>query len=942
MTSRAGRTLAFLAVLFAALASPAAAQSPAAVATAVAPDPAVTFGRLANGMHYAIMRNDAPAGAVSVRLAMDVGSYEETDEERGYAHFIEHMVFRSTRQAPDGALDNRFASLGVQLGRDQNAETGLEATVYRIDLPKPDLAGVKTVLEWMRGAADGVLFAPAGVDVERGVVMSELRSRNSPMAAAQREMGRFQMPGMRSPDREPGGTEESLRAATAPRLEAFYRRWYRPDNATLVIVGDAPVEALIRAAEEAFGSWRADGPAPARPQPTRLAERGLSAWTRSDPSLPSSVSACRFGAPDPENMAEMDRVRRDLRSLLWTTILGNRFNHLTAKTGSPLLAAAAQVSRDIPDARGTCLLMLPTGDRWKDALGAGQAELRRFAKDGPTQQEVTQALDQLRSAIGGSLYQSNTRSTPALAEGLASAALNHRTFVHPRESLRLFQMLTQGITPAEVRQAFADDWSGTGPLLAASTPTPLPREALLAAWRANEGAAPLAAYSDLRAATWEYKDFGTPGRVTSREVFHDPDYVRLRFENGTIFNFKQTKLQSGGVEIRVRFGNGEGALDNRTRLPAGIAASFFPLGGLGRMDYEQVGNALMNTTWGFTLELEPTSWLLSTGTLTDQVPQQMRLLAAYATDPAFGRAIDEKMPAALEMVYRSYHTDPSAVANEAIEKALFPNQLSIPPREQVAAFNARAFQRLLKPVLDRSPMEVAMVGDISEDAAVDAVARTFGALSPRPPLAAVTGPGPFRRFPATLPGPRTAYHQGPADKAAAVLMWPLYVASYERRKEEYSLNLLAAIYQTRLIQQIRGTLGKTYSPQVVNPMPDAADQGYLAASIETSAADLDQVIAAARAIAAELAAGRISQEEVDAARSPLVAARVQAQTQNDAWAGILSLTNRFPVAMYELTRYDSDMAAIGLDDVRRAAATWLKRDPVIGRAVPAPLGAARH
>jgi predicted Zn-dependent peptidase len=125
-------------------------------------------------------------------------------------------------------------------------------------------------------------------------------------------------------------------------------------------------------------------------------------------------------------------------------------------------------------------------------------------------------------------------------------------------------------------------------------------------------------------------------------------------------------------------------------------------------------------------------------------------------------------------------------------------------------------------------------------------------------------------------------------------------------------------------------------------MPDAADQGYLAASIETSAADLDQVIAAARAIAAELAAGRISQEEVDAARSPLVAARVQAQTQNDAWAGILSLTNRFPVAMYELTRYDSDMAAIGLDDVRRAAATWLKRDPVIGRAVPAPLGAARH
>lgn len=937
-----GRAFAFLLTLLLVAAVPAAAQPGAlknvagAIPATIAPDPAVRYGTLPNGLRYAIMTNGMPAGAISIRLGMDVGSYDENDDERGYAHFIEHMAFRSNKRAPESLTDSRFAALGLQLGRDQNAETGLEATVYRVDLPSGGMAGVRTVLDWMRGAADGILFPASGLDVERGVVMSELRSRNSPMAEAQRGMAQFQMPGMRSPNRQPGGTEATLRGATPARLQAFYERWYRPDNAVLVIIGDAPAEDLLKAAQDAFGDWQAKGPPPARPKPETLAARGLSAWTTAAPTLSHAVSACRFGPADPDDLPELEKLRREIRSQLWTTILGARFAHLTSTPGSPLLAAAVQVNRDVPDARGTCVMALPAADKWKEALGVVQGELRRFAADGPTARELETGVTQIASSIGGALYKAGTRPTPALAESITATALAHRTFLHPRETLRLYEMITAGITPEDVKRAVAEDWSRTGPLLALSGPTPIAKEALLAAWRANEAAAPLGAYADVKQSTWPYTSFGTPGRVVAREVFPREDYVRLRFANGTMLNFKHTDLEAGGVEIRVRFGNGEAALDNSTRLPAAIAAGFFPMGGLGKLTFEEVGYALANTTWRFELDLESTSWVLGTSTLSNQMAQQMQLLAAYVTDPAFGPAIDDKMPSAVDMVYRSYRTDPTAVANEAIEKAVFPNQLSLPPRAQVAAFDGRRFARLLKPVLEHSPMEVAMVGDITEQQAIDAVAGTFGALPPRPPLAAPAGPGPFRRFPARLPGMQTAYHEGPADKASAILVWPLYVASYERRKEEYSLNLLAAIYQTRLIQQIRATMGKTYSPQVANPMPDAADQGYMAAVIETSPQDVDQVIAAARKIAAELAAGSVTQEEVDAARTPLVAARVQAQKLNEPWASILSLTGRYPVAMYELVRYDSDMAAIGVDDVRKAAATWLKREPIVGRALPAP------
>ena len=189
-----GRALAAAAALLL-LGGPARAIDPLPADAQAIPDPAVRTGAFANGLRYAIMRNGTPAGAVSIRLAIRAGSYDEEESERGFAHFIEHMAFRSTRQAPEGSLDTRFASLGVAFGRDENATTGLESTIYQMDVPVGDPAAVAKVLEWLRGAADGILFTPAAVELEKGVVLAELRARTNPATIAMRETARFQAPG---------------------------------------------------------------------------------------------------------------------------------------------------------------------------------------------------------------------------------------------------------------------------------------------------------------------------------------------------------------------------------------------------------------------------------------------------------------------------------------------------------------------------------------------------------------------------------------------------------------------------------------------------------------------------------------------------------------------------------------------------------------------------
>src|ERR1700736_3176693 len=168
MTSLRPRFLA-AALLFLTAAS-ALADTPIPAGATIAADPAVRFGTLANGLRYAIMPTQGPAGAISIRLVMKVGSFDEAEDELGYAHFIEHMTFRSTRQAPGGTLDNPFAAYGVALGRDQNAATMLDSTIFEADLPASGSAGLRPVLDWMKAAVEDVDFTPAAVDSERGVV----------------------------------------------------------------------------------------------------------------------------------------------------------------------------------------------------------------------------------------------------------------------------------------------------------------------------------------------------------------------------------------------------------------------------------------------------------------------------------------------------------------------------------------------------------------------------------------------------------------------------------------------------------------------------------------------------------------------------------------------------------------------------------------------------
>ena len=165
-----------LAALFAAAgAAEAQTASASAVATAdaVRPDPAVRRGVLPNGLRYAVMRNAQPAQGVSIRMNIKVGSFDESDDEQGIAHFLEHMAFNGTRSIAEDELDRVFAAQGVAFGKDQNASTGHFDTTYYLDLPLADARKLDLGFRWMREIGDGMDLSPEWVNRARGVVLEE-------------------------------------------------------------------------------------------------------------------------------------------------------------------------------------------------------------------------------------------------------------------------------------------------------------------------------------------------------------------------------------------------------------------------------------------------------------------------------------------------------------------------------------------------------------------------------------------------------------------------------------------------------------------------------------------------------------------------------------------------------------------------------------------------
>jgi zinc protease len=903
-------------------AAPAASLWPQA-ASDLAADPDVRFGALPNGMRYAIRRNATPPGGASLRLRIDAGSLHEGEDQRGLAHFLEHMVLNGTTNVPEGEFVRRLERHGLRFGPDTNASTEFQQTVYKLDLPRTDAETVDTALFLLREVAGEATLAASAIDAERGIVQSEERTRDGPqLRAVMDELG-YMLQGQLLPNRFPIGVPAVIAGAQRDRFAAFYNSYYRPERATLIAVGDFDLDEMERKIRAQFGTWRGRGPAGRDPNLGRVAARGGQARIHVEAGLPARVALSWVRAPDLRPDTAATRSAR-LVDQLALQILNRRMERIAAtQSPAPFIAGISLRSTLADSADITQLMAITQPGQWQAGLAAIEAEQRRLALHGVTQAELAREIQQLRTALTAAAAGAATRPSAALAEGLVATVDQDDVFTAPAETLRRFEQAAPAITTAQVDAAARAIFAGD-PLIFMTSPTPVEggETALLAAWRTAH-AAPVAAGTTQQAQAWPYTAFGTPGTVAERRELAGLGATAVRFANGVRLTVKRTSFADDQIMVSVRTGNGRQDFAADRPSPEWALPTAFTNGGLGRISYEDMQEALASRTYDANFLVADDGFLLLGATRPEDFALQMQVFAAYVTDPGWRPTGWDRMRGFSRTLHDQAAATPGGVFGRDSGQLLHggDRRWGTPSREEMAASSIADGRAVLDRALGRGPIEIVVVGDVDVEEAIRQAAATFGAL---PARADAAPPATRIRFPAGTAEPVRLTHEGRADQGLAFVGWPT-TGLYADTRQARTLDVLSDVFELRLIQKIREEQATTYSPQASHAASQAfADYGIFSAQIEARPEALAGFLRDAEGIVADLRDRPVSADELQRALRPRVETLQRQRNGNPWWLIALGRVQTDPRVAASIAAVTSEYEGITAADLQRAARTFLQ------------------
>lgn len=510
-------------------------------------DPAIKKGKLANGLTYYILPHKKPAGRAMVWLAVDAGSVLEDDDQRGLAHFVEHMAFNGTKRFPKHEIINTMRSWGMDFGADLNAHTSFDETVYKLRVPTDKPTYVATALDMLRDWAADVTFEPKEVDAERGVVNEE---RRLGVGAQQRMMERTLgvLFGAAYGNRFPIGTEDVILKAPRERLVQFYRDWYRPDLMAVFVVGDivtADIEPLIAAK---FGDLV--GPKNPRPRPVVPVPTGRQLQTRvdTDPELPVTVASAMSVRPHASELSRNDYATW-MAGLIGTAAIAERFRDLAKDPKSPLVAAFPQIDSAgrTGDLMGIVGIAKP--GREKDALALVLSERARFIEKGPSQGELDRARANMIAQMKSSAAEAANQDAQDLVEEATRNFLENELMIGRVAEAALSEAVLNPLTIEDVRREW-QTFAGGNTLISITGPgkQPLPTNEEVAAIAASIKVATVVD-EVVPASLMEKSQLPAPGKITSEVQHPAVGATEWTLSNGVRVIWKPTTFEADTLHL---------------------------------------------------------------------------------------------------------------------------------------------------------------------------------------------------------------------------------------------------------------------------------------------------------------------------------------------------------------------------------------------------------
>ncbi len=701
---------------------------------AIPVDDRLTSGVLSNGVKYYIQANTKPENRAELRLAINAGSILEDEDQKGLAHFVEHMAFNGTRNFEKNDLIDYLETTGTRFGPDLNAFTSFDETVYmlqvRTDSSELFDKGMQIIRDW----ADGITFDHEEIDKERGVVESEWRSRLSPDQRMQNVYFPIMYQGSQYAERLPIGDPETIKHADYETIKRYYKDWYRPDLMAVVVVGDVDVANVEMQIEKLFG----DIPTTSNPRPRTKFDMPMHEET-----LVSVVSDKEASFTNVRILYKHDKIetktkadfRESLVRQVYNRMLGARLAEISKNPDPPFMFAYTGYGGDVGDLDTySSFAFVPEG-KASAALESLLTENKRVLLHGFTAGEMERAKKEMMEGAERNVKEMDKTESNRLVMRYVFKYLDDIATPSPTQSLTLYEEFLPTIQLDEVNVLSSKWIKDESRVVVISGPekvdSPLPEEAEVRNMLLQVANANVDPYVD---DVIEEPFFDIPlsnKSITTDETIAEVDVRHLQLENGVEVYLKKTDFKNDEILMSAESPGGSSLYDDADYFNASSAASIVSEAGVGAFSPTQMSKLLA----GKNASVRPYIGTLSEGMNGSASPDDLEIMFQMIYKFFYQPRVDDEAFTSFVSkqsgVFKNLMSNPQYFFSDYVSRKKFDNhpRVGFPSAEDWEGLDYNRAMEIYKERFgDASDFTFSFVGNFDENQMIEYIQKYLGNL----------------------------------------------------------------------------------------------------------------------------------------------------------------------------------------------------------------------
>lgn len=701
-------------------------------------DPNLRMGTLANGMKYYIKKNTKPENRVELRLALKAGSILEDEDQQGLAHFVEHMAFNGSTNFKKNELVDYLESVGTKFGPDLNAYTSFDETVYMLQVRTDDKEMLDKGLLVMQDWAGGVSFDNEEIDKERGVVISEWRTRLSPDQRMQKTTFPQMYYNSRYAERLPIGKPEIIKNSDYDAVKRFYRDWYRPDLMALVIVGDVDVDAMEAKIKTDFATLK--NPENSRERTTYDVPDHQETIVSIATDAESAFTRVRLMYKHDHLPVTTEKQYRDnLARTLYNRMLGARLGELAQAENPPFTFASTRYSSDVGSLDTYSSFAFVAEGGAARGLETLLVENERVLQHGFQKSEMNRAIEQMLTSAKKAVKEKGKSESRRLSSKYVYNFLDKIPIMDENQTLARYENYLPTITLDEVN-ALAKQWiTEENRVVVVTGPerpnAPVITEQVVRSLLSEVKTRTIKPYVDNFSDQPLFDKELTAQPVQSTKSIDNVDITQVVLSNGVTVYLKSTDFKNDEIIMNAYSPGGHAMYSDQDYYNASYAAQIIDESGLGDFDAIQLGKLLTGKVVGASPYINESYEGMRGSCSPDDLETMLQLTHLYFTSPRKDEATFNSFITKEGSIYKNLMSDPRFYFGDQVQKIMYNDNLrrNYPTVEILDQINLdRVYEIYQERFADADDFTFTFVGNFDHDTVIPMLSKYLGTLPTLP------------------------------------------------------------------------------------------------------------------------------------------------------------------------------------------------------------------